>query len=153
MYPVNYGPASDMYFNLLAASKGNTLVIKDNFLFYRRHDDQEQSNQFSYLYNYNNYLRDVFENIDLPLTAKQIDWLQKKRKRRFAVNLINFFLLTGNFFKTRQACLKAGFSFGDFFTGLLHIGRKPEVTIAENSLQERVWEKGNHTEFSLKTSK
>jgi glycosyltransferase involved in cell wall biosynthesis len=143
MYPVNYGPASDMYFNLLAASKGNTLVIKDNFLFYRRHDDQEQSNQFSYLYNYNNYLRDALENIDMPLTTEQINWLQKKRKRRFAVNLVNYFLRTGNFSKTREACLKTRFSFGDFFTGLLHIDHKPEVTSAVNALPDSIWVKGD----------
>ena len=153
MYPVDYGPASDMYFNLLAASKGNTLVINDNFLFYRRHEEQQQSNQFSYLYNYNNYLRDAFENIDLPLTVEQINWLQKKRKRRFAVNLINYFLHTGNISKAREAFRKAGFSFGDLFSGLLHVTRRPEVTIEGSAMQDRPLVIGNHTEFRHSTSK
>ena len=38
MYPVLYGPANDMYFNLHAASLGKVLLLKDIFLFYRRHD-------------------------------------------------------------------------------------------------------------------
>ncbi|MEP6596323.1 MAG: glycosyltransferase family A protein, partial [Ginsengibacter sp.] len=86
MYPTLYGPANDMYFNLLAASKGNVLLLKNNFLFYRLHDGQEQNNLFSYMYHNSNYLRDALENLNLPLSTRQIKWLQKKRKRRFTVN-------------------------------------------------------------------
>ncbi len=125
MYPTKYGPASDMYFNLLAATKGNVLVLKDNFLFYRRHDEQEQSNQFVYLYNYNKYLKDAFQNLQLPLTGKQINWLQKKRKRRFVVNIVNYFLKTRNITKTREAIQKADFTFKDFLTGIFHLDKHP----------------------------
>ena len=125
MYPVSYGPASDMYFNLHAASKGNVLVLKDNFLYYRRHDEQEQTNQFSYLYNYCIYLKDALENLQLPLTDKQINWLQKKRKRRFAVNSIKYFVKTRNLTKTKEAIVKAKFSFKDFFTGIFHFETHP----------------------------
>ena len=125
MYPTSYGPANDMYFNLHAASKGNVLLLKDNFLFYRRHDEQEQSNQFRYLYNYNKYLEDALENLQLPLTHQQINWLQKKRKRRFAVNIMNYFFRTGNIIKTKEAIIKADFSFKDFLTGIFHFERHP----------------------------
>jgi glycosyltransferase involved in cell wall biosynthesis len=125
MYPVLYGPANDMYFNLLAASKGKVLVLKDNFLFYRRHDAQEQSNRFSYLYNNCKYLKDALENLDLPLNNKQINWLQKKRKRRFSVNLVNYFLETRNLLQIKQACHKAGFSFKDFLVGIFHFNAHP----------------------------
>ena len=125
MYPTNYGPANDMYFNLLAASRGNVLVIKDNFLFYRRHDNQEQSNQYSYLYNYCKYLKDALENLDLPLSTQQIKWLQNKRKRRFSVNIINYFLKTRSIEKTKQAIIKAEFSFKDFLTGIFHFNTYP----------------------------
>jgi glycosyltransferase involved in cell wall biosynthesis len=125
MYPTKYGPANDMYFNLQAASKGNVLVLKDNFLFYRRHDQQEQSNQYRYLYNYNKYLKDAFENLQLPLTPQQLKWLQKKRKRRFAMNIVNYFLKTGNIIRTREAIQKAEFSFKDFFTGIFHLDKHP----------------------------
>jgi len=120
MYPVKYGPACDMYFNLQAASIGKTLVIKDNFLFYRRHANQEQSNQFSYLYNYNKYLKDAFENLPLPLSQRQLNWLQKKRKRRFAVNITRYFFQTRSFSATRQAINKADFTFKDYLQGIFH---------------------------------
>jgi glycosyltransferase involved in cell wall biosynthesis len=125
MYPILYGPANDMYFNLLAASRGNVLVLKDNFLFYRRHDKQEHNNQYSYLYNYCKFLKDALENLDLSLTGRQIEWLQKKRKRRFSVNIIRYFLKTGNIAKTKQAILKAEFSFKDFLTGIFHFNTSP----------------------------
>jgi glycosyltransferase involved in cell wall biosynthesis len=125
LYPTLYGPANDMYFNLYAASKGNVLVLKDNFLFYRRHDEQEQSNQFNYLYNYCKYLKDALKNLKLPLTSQQINWLQKKRKRRFALNITKYFLRTGNILKTKEAIIKAEFSFKDFFTGIFHFDSHP----------------------------
>ncbi|MEP6677562.1 MAG: glycosyltransferase family A protein [Ferruginibacter sp.] len=127
MYPTAYGPANDMYFNLLAASEGNVLILKDNFLFYRRHDEQEQSNQYSYLYNYCKYLKDALEYLHLPLTKKQMSWLQKKRKRRFSVNIINYFLRTGNIKKTKEAINKAEFSFKDFLIGIFHFDRPMKV--------------------------
>jgi glycosyltransferase involved in cell wall biosynthesis len=125
-YPTLYGPANDMYFNLHAATEGNTLLLKDQFLFYRRHDEQEQSNQFSYLYNYSKYLEDALENLNLPLIGEQINWLQKKRKRRFAVNIVKYFLKTGNSKKTREAIQKAEFSFNDFLTGIFHFNSQPK---------------------------
>jgi glycosyltransferase involved in cell wall biosynthesis len=144
MYPTRYGPANDMYFNLLAAFKGKVLAVKDNFLFYRRHEEQEQSNQFSYLYNYNNYLRDALENLQLPLTAKQINWLQNKRKRRFAVNIINYFFHTGNIIKTKEAIIKAGFSFKDFFTGIFHVDNSPGKDLFTNSHSPEAARKAVH---------
>lgn len=143
MYPTLYGPANDMYFNLHAASKGNVLILKDNFLFYRRHDEQEQSNQFSYLYNYNNYLADALENLELPLTKDQINWLQKKRKRRFAVNITKYFFRTANIVKTKEAFLKAGFSLKDFLIGIFHIARySAKDLFIKNTSTERFLKSG-----------
>lgn len=120
MYPTSYGPANDMYFNLVAASEGNTLVLKDNFLFYRRHDTQQQSIQYNYLHNNYNFLRDALNNLDLHMSPQQISWIRKKLKRRFSVNTINFFLKTRDLKKTKQAIRKAEFSFQDFLVGLFH---------------------------------
>jgi glycosyltransferase involved in cell wall biosynthesis len=125
MYPTIYGPANDMYFNLLAASMGNVLLLKDNFLFYRIHEGQEINNQYSYLYNNCKYLKDALENLHLPLTKKQIKWLQQKRKRRFAVNIITYILKTRNIEKAKQAILKAEFSFKDFLIGIFHFYTHP----------------------------
>ena len=117
-----------MYFNLKAASLGKVLLLQDNFLFYRRHDGQEQSNQYSYLYNYNKYLKDALANLNLPLTSSQVKWLQQKRKRRFAVNIIKFFLKTKNYNKTKEAIEKADYSINDFLSGIFHISKMPETS-------------------------
>jgi glycosyltransferase involved in cell wall biosynthesis len=127
MFPTKYGPANDMYFNLKAASLGNTLLLNDQFLFYRRHDEQEQSNQFSYLYNYNTYLKDALQDLQLPLSAQQIEWLNKKRKRRFAVNILKYFLKTLNVKKTKEAIEKADYSFNDFLKGIFHFAPNPPI--------------------------
>ena len=37
MFPVKYGPANDMYFNLKAASAGNIILLTKEFIFYRIH--------------------------------------------------------------------------------------------------------------------
>lgn len=122
MYPTLYGAANDTYFNLLAASMGNVLLLKNNFLFYRRHEGQEFNDEYAYLYNNCKCLKDALENLNLPLTGKQIKWIQKKRKRRFAVNIIQYFLKTGNLEATKKAILKAEFSFKDLLTGIFHFG-------------------------------
>ena len=126
-FPVLYGPANDMYFNLQAAAKGNVLLLQDIFYGYRVHPMQEQTNQFSYLYNYSKYLKDALENLELPLTSKQINWLQLKRQRRFAVNISRYFLKTWNIGKTRMAIEKADFSWRDYFTGIFHLAAKPSA--------------------------
>jgi glycosyltransferase involved in cell wall biosynthesis len=125
-FPVLYGPANDMYFNLLAASKGNVLLLKDIFLYYRIHEGQEQNNAYSYLYNNCRFLKDAFRDLNLHLDAKELQWLQLKRKRRFAVNITRYFLQTRNVSKTKEAFRRAEFSFRDFMTGIFHISRSPE---------------------------
>lgn len=124
-YPVLYGPANDMYFNLKAASMGNTLVLKDIFLFYRIHGGQEKNNRYSYLHNNYRYLKDALQNLNLPLAANETRWLEKKLKRRFTVNIMRYFLRTCNLRKTKQAAVNAGFSFKDFLIGIFYFKPYP----------------------------
>lgn len=126
-YPIKYGPANDMYFNLKAASIANTLVMKDDFLFYRRHGNQQQSDQFSYLYNYNKYLKDALDELDLPLYLNEKKWLTLKRKRRFAVNITKYFLEKRDANKTKEAIQRADFSLKDFLQGIFHYSPKPQI--------------------------
>ncbi|RZK12557.1 MAG: glycosyltransferase family 2 protein, partial [Flavobacterium sp.] len=85
-YPVKYGPANDMYFNLKAATKTEVVFIPFEFQFYRRHDGQEINNSFSYLFNSYLYLKDALKDLSIPLTSKELDWISKKNKRRFVTN-------------------------------------------------------------------
>lgn len=119
-YPEKYGPANDMYFNLKAAAKTNVILIPFEFIFYRRHEGQEINNSDSYLYNRYKYLRDALHDLNLHLTKEEISWLQKKNKRRFAVNVSKYFFKTLNFSKTIASIKAAEFTFTDFLEGVFH---------------------------------
>ncbi|CAN5351362.1 hypothetical protein BH09BAC2_BH09BAC2_15810 [soil metagenome] len=112
-YPVKYGPANDMYFNLKAAAFSSVAILPFPFLFYRIHEGQQINNKYSYLYNNYLYLRDAVKELPLSLNKKQMSWISKKNKRRFLVNLIRFFIKNFNLKKTVEAKRKAGFSFKD----------------------------------------
>lgn len=119
-FPEKYGPANDMYYNLKAASSSPILMIPFEFFFYRRHSGQEIQNPFSYLYNNYRYNRDAVNELNLYLTNKEKEWLQLKNKRRFSINLIKFFIKTGNIKKTMEAYRLAEFSVTHFFHGIFH---------------------------------
>lgn len=80
-FNANYGPASDMYFNIKMASLFPLVMLKKEFFYYREHEDQEIKNRFSYLlYNYP-YMRDILKLPELPLTEEEkMDLLLQARK-------------------------------------------------------------------------
>jgi glycosyltransferase involved in cell wall biosynthesis len=119
-YPEKYGPANDMYFNLKAALHTPIVLIPFEYMFYRRHDGQEINNKYGYLINSYLYLYDALESLRLPLTPNEIDYLQKKNKRRFLVNLVKYFISTRNISKTRFAVIQTGFNVSDFFSAIFH---------------------------------
>ncbi len=119
-YPVKYGPANDMYFNLKAAAAGPLLMLPFTFNYYRIHEGQEQNNKYSYLYNNFNYLRDAVMELDLPLTGKEKNWLMNKNRRRFLVNVWNYCLQTKNVSKALAARKLAGFGLNDMWKALVH---------------------------------
>jgi len=122
-FPEKYGPANDMYYNLKAASQTTTVLIPFIFHFYRRHEGQEINNAFSYLYNNYRYNKDALEELDLPINEKQRVWLLKKNKRRFAVNLIKYFIRTKDWSKTLTAARMGQFKLQDALEGLLHFSK------------------------------
>ncbi|HEX4958207.1 MAG TPA: glycosyltransferase family 2 protein [Lacibacter sp.] len=119
-YPVLYGPANDMYFNLKATAAAGVLLLPFTFNFYRIHEGQEQNNKYSYLYNNFNYLRDALRQLDLPLTEKQKEWVQNKNRRRFLVNLLRYFFTSKNLGNTIRARQLAGFGLQDAWKALVH---------------------------------
>jgi glycosyltransferase involved in cell wall biosynthesis len=119
-YPVIYGPANDMYFNLKATATAGVLLLPFTFNYYRIHEGQEQNNKYGYLYNNYNYLRDAVKNLNLPLTPTQKDWIQNKNRRRFLTNLLRYLLQSGNIRKTLQARKLAGFGMRDVWKALIH---------------------------------
>lgn len=119
-YPEKYGPANDMYFSVKAALNTPVVFITSEFSYYRIHDGQEKNNQYSYLYNNYLYLNDLLNDLNLPLTNKEIDFLRKKNKRRFLVNIINYYLSTFNLKNTLRAIKNAEYSFSDAFVAVFH---------------------------------
>ena len=117
-FPVKYGPANDMYYNLNAACKTNTLVFPFPLVDYRIHEGQEFNNKYSYLYNNYLYLRDALYELDLPLNAVEKALLVKKNKRRFLINLIKYYYKSLNWSKTREAIRLADFGFKDLVTAV-----------------------------------
>ena len=120
-YPVKYGPANDMYFNLKVASKSSITFVPFEFTFYRRHDGQEINNRFSYMYNNYLYMKDALEELILPFSSKELAWLKKKNKRRFVIHLFNFFRKTRDFKRTRFAYNITNFTIKDILIGIFQV--------------------------------
>jgi glycosyltransferase involved in cell wall biosynthesis len=120
-YPVKYGPANDMYHHLKAACFSPIVLLPFEFVYYRRHEGQEINNQYSYLYNNYNYLRDAVMELPLPLSAAEKKWILKKNKRRFVTNIITYFTTTFNLRKTFGAIRAADFSFRNALEGIFQL--------------------------------
>lgn len=112
-FPVKYGPANDMYFNIKTTTSDPILLLPYVYLNYRIHDMQENKNKFAYLYNGYNYFNDVMQIPELTLTEYQRQMLLLKNKRRFLVNLLRYFFKTGNILKVKEALEKSNFTISD----------------------------------------
>jgi glycosyltransferase involved in cell wall biosynthesis len=119
-YPEKYGPANDLYFNLKAANAGPILMLPFVFNFYRIHEGQELNNSYSYLYNNFIYLRDALNELNLPLSETEKSILMNKNRRRFLVNLVNYFFRTGNLSKTMAARSLADYGFMDVWKAIFN---------------------------------
>lgn len=120
-YPEKYGPANDMYYNLKACCNSSIVILPFEFMNYRRHEGQEINNRQNYLYNNYRYLRDALAELNLPLNPKKINWLQKKSKRRFVTNVVEYFFKTLDTKGTKDAIKNAEFSIRDAFQGIFHL--------------------------------
>ena len=117
-FPVKYGPANDMYFNLYSASLSQILLLPYSYLNYRIHAEQESKNMYSYLTNGYNYFQDFISSSLLPLTAEQINNLKNKSKKRFIINSVRYLFKTRHLTLTIDAYKKVGFKWRDFFIAL-----------------------------------
>lgn len=119
-YPVKYGPANDMYFNLKAASVNGVILLPFDFIHYRIHEGQEINNHFAYLYNGYSYMTDAISELNLPVTAAQKKWLSNKAKRRFFTNICSYYFKTFNGKKTSEAINRADYGWRDALQGIFH---------------------------------
>ena len=120
-YPEKYGPANDMYFNIKASCVSSIVILTFEFVNYRRHEGQEINNSLGYLLNTYVYLKDAIADLPLDLTKKELLWIQRKNKRRFIINLCNYFLKTGDFRKIKEILQATKFRFTDAIEAVFHL--------------------------------
>ena len=120
-FPIIYGAAGDMFYNLIAASNGIVSIINFNYANYRRHDGQEINNSFDYLWGNFKYLNDFLNNNLSLLSSKEIKWIASKNKRRFIINIFSYFLKSRSIKSTAEAWKKAEFNFYYLFQGIFHL--------------------------------
>jgi glycosyltransferase involved in cell wall biosynthesis len=120
-YPEKYGPANDMYYHLLAASKTDIVLLNFEFTFYRRHDGQEINNSLDYLWANFKYLNDFLNTEDSELQSKERKWIANKNKRRFIINIFYFLLKSRNLKSTFKVWKKADFNFSYLYQGIFHL--------------------------------
>lgn len=118
MYPVKYGPANDLYFNLNAASRGSLVLLDKSFFYYRLHQGQERNNNYQYLINLYRHLEDALAKLDLGLTEKEKQFILRKGKRRFITNCIEYIFAGQAVHKIPSAIKAADFSIRDFLEGV-----------------------------------
>jgi len=110
-FPTLYGPANDMYYNLLCASKSSIILCKFEFLNYRLHEEQEQNNKLRYLDNNYKYFNDALKNLNLFLTDKEKEILLLKNKRRFLFNTLIFIIKGKNLVSIWKCWRSVSFNF------------------------------------------
>jgi glycosyltransferase involved in cell wall biosynthesis len=117
-YKAEYGPASDMYFNLKMAASFPIVLLNKVFFFYRQHDGQEINNKYSYVcYNYK-YLHDALQIPGFPLTEQQKRYLLKKAKRSFVKTFLTYLKQTGNVIKAMKAITVSKIGLSGFLKGI-----------------------------------
>jgi glycosyltransferase involved in cell wall biosynthesis len=119
-YPILYGPANDNYFNIRTTAFSPILCLPYTYLNYRRHEGQEINNQFAYLYQGYLYFRDAMMIPELPISNEEKSFFLKKNKRRFVVNLLNYFAKERKFSRCAKAIRLADFSINDLFIAIFH---------------------------------
>jgi hypothetical protein len=118
-FPVCYGVAGDMYYNLLAAAHSDLLLLNFDFLNYRRHAGQEINKAYEYLIYGYLYFKDVLSRRDVPLLESEKIMLINKSKRRFLLNTISYAFKTRSFAIMKKALMEVDFRFSDFLKALI----------------------------------
>ena len=112
-FPEKYGPIGDMYYNVKAAANTNILLLTYDYLFYRRHDNQEFNNKYSYLCNGYIYLADVMKFPELPLSASERKQILKKCARLNMLSFLRHIKHTGEIKRAFKAFLHSGIGVRD----------------------------------------
>jgi glycosyltransferase involved in cell wall biosynthesis len=117
-FPLCYGVAGDMYYNLLAAAHTDILLLDYDFLNYRRHDGQEINKKNEYLIYGYIYFNDILSRPDVPLTTKEKTALINKSKRRFLINCFHDAFQKKSVISFFHSLDEVNFTYTDFIKAL-----------------------------------
>lgn len=119
-FKADYGPASDMYFNIKMASHYPVCIMEKEFFFYRVHEGQEINNRYSYLmYNYA-YMRDILQLRQIPLAKERKTELLLRAKRNFLKDCLRSIKNSGKIKPVYKAFQYSGMTFLDVVSGILN---------------------------------
>ena len=119
-FKANYGPASDMYFNIKMASNYPVCILEKEFFYYRMHEGQEINNRYSYLINSYSYLKDAMNLPEIPLDNIQKNKLLVKARRGFLYHCIYYLRKTGALKPTIKAFNHSGIGLKEIFSSILN---------------------------------
>ncbi len=119
-FDTRFKVASDNYFNIQMAMLGDVVFMPYQYFYYREHEGQEINNPTGYLvYNYL-YSKELFKNNNLPLTPKQVSFLEKKLQKRHSVNLVKFLLQSKDIKAVTSVMQSTGYSLSDLLRGFFY---------------------------------
>jgi glycosyltransferase involved in cell wall biosynthesis len=118
-FPLCYGVAGDMYYNLHAASYSDIILLDFDFLNYRRHAGQEINKAYEYLIYGYLYFNDILSRQDIPLLESEKKLLIDKSKRRFLINCLSYAIKKRSIRVFRKAFNAVDFHFSDFLKALV----------------------------------
>jgi glycosyltransferase involved in cell wall biosynthesis len=118
-FPVCYGVAGDMYYNLIAAAYSDVLLLDFDYLNYRRHAGQEINKAYEYLIYGYLYFKDVLSRHDSPLLERERTKLIDKSKRRFLLNAITYAFKKRSYNVLITAFRAVDYRFSDFLKALI----------------------------------
>lgn len=117
-YKPDYGPASDMYFNLKMASQFPIVLLNEDFFYYRQHEGQEFNNKYSYLLNNYKYLKDVIDLPGFQLNADQKRTVLLRAKKSFVMNFRIYVKESGKLVKAIKAIKLSDIGVSGFIKGV-----------------------------------
>ncbi len=113
-FPECYGVAGDMYYNLIAASKSDILLLDNDYLNYRIHEGQEINKAYEYLVYGYHYFNDILSRNDIPLSAEEKRGLLDKSRKRFLLNTLRYAIKRKSVNLIFQAFRDVQFKVSDF---------------------------------------
>ncbi len=118
-FDTRFGVASDNFFNILLASKYPVVLLPNTFFFYRVHGGQERLNKRGYLKYNHLYLKELAENVSLPLSSDELKKIKRRVEISFLKQMLKYLWETKSVPAVFRLLKETSFSFKSAFSVLL----------------------------------